>query len=454
MATKECDVVVIGGGPGGYTAAIRAAQLGLKVAVVERADLGGVCLNWGCIPTKSLLHAADVFRDIESASRLGIKTGNVSYDIKVMVKASRDAAAQLNQGVAHLMRKNRIEVVRGDARIAEPGLVSIVGGDEIVADNIIVATGASAKSLPGVVADGKRIWTAANAMTPSAVPGRLLVVGAGAIGVEFASFYGTLGCEVNLIEALPEILPQEDREIAAFARESFVRQGIRVRTGAQLDDVESGSALKCRVNGEAEWYDAIIVSIGVTGNTDGLGLDEIGVAQDRGFITVDGGQRTNVPGIYAIGDVAGPPCLAHKASHEGVVAAEVIAGHAPPPLVRGRIPACTYSHPQVASIGLTEQAAEGREIRIGRYPFYANGKAVASHQAEGMVKTVFDAGSGALLGAHMVGAGVSEMIQGFAIAMQLETTEADLMHTVFPHPTLSEGMHEAVLAAYGRTLNL
>lgn len=450
---KEFDVIVIGGGPGGYTAAIRAAQLELSVALVESAELGGTCLNWGCIPTKSLLHAADVLREIKSAQEIGITTGKVSVDIKKMVGQSRDAASKLSKGVSGLMRKNRIEVISGEATIPEAGLVR-VGDEDYLTDNIIIATGASARSLPGLVPDGKVVWSASDAMTPSKQPKSLLVVGAGAIGVEFASFYQTLGTKVTLIEVLDQILPAEDAEIAGLAQASFEQQGMRVLTSAELTDITTDKKVHCKINGEAESFDAAICSVGVCGNTEGLGLEALGVALDRSFIQVDEHQRTTVSGIYAIGDVAGPPCLAHKASHEGVIAAEVIAGHQVTPLHKGRVPGCTYSYPQVASIGLSEKEAGDYEIRVGRFPFYANGKAVATHQAEGMIKTIFDADTGELLGAHMVGVGVSEMIQGYAVAMQLETTEQDLMETIFPHPTMSESMHEAVLDAYQRTLNL
>lgn len=447
---KEFDLLVIGGGPGGYTSAIRASQLGLKVAVAERAELGGTCLNWGCIPTKSLLHSADVLREIQSAEQFGIKTGKVEIDLKKMVGASRQAAQTLSQGVAHLMRKNKIEVIVGNASIQEPGLVA-VGTEEVLADNTLIATGARAKTLPGVEPDGKLIWSAADAMTPSVLPKTLLVVGAGAIGVEFASFYQTLGTKVTLVEVLDQILPAEDHEIAAMARAGFEQAGVEVMTSAELGEIKRGKKLSVILNGEKRTFDAAILSVGVTGITEGLGVDEASI--DRGFIQVDEYQRVS-KGLYAIGDVAGPPCLAHKATHEGVIAAEVIAGLKPHPLQRMQIPACTYSHPQVASIGLNEQSLGDRAVKVGRYPFYANGKAVATGATEGMIKTIFDSNTGELIGAHMLGEGVSEMIQGFTIAMQLETTEAELMNTIFPHPTISESMQESVLSAYGRTLNL
>lgn len=450
---NEYDVVVIGGGPGGYTAAIRASQLGLKTTLIEKAELGGTCLNWGCIPTKSLLHSADVVRTLQTAGDLGIKTGKLSIDLAKMVDASRQAAGRLNQGVGHLMKKYKIDIQVGEAMLQEPGLVT-VNESECLADNIIVATGARARTLENLVPDGKVVWHAADAMTPKKLPGDLLIIGAGAIGVEFASFYNTLGCNVTLVEMLEEILPSEDAEIAATARASFERLGIKVITGVQVTQISIGKKLKCVINDEAFEFDNVISSVGVTGNVEGFGLDDLNVSTERGFISVNQFQQTNVAGVYAIGDVAGPPCLAHKASHEGVIAIETIAGLDPHALRRQQIPACTYSYPQIASIGLNEAACAGRETRIGRFPLYANGKAVAVGETEGMIKTIFDRDTGELLGAHMVGSGVSEMIQGYAIAMQMECTEVELMNTIFPHPTISESMHEAVLDAWGRTLNL
>lgn len=447
---KEYDLLVIGGGPGGYTGAIRAAQLGLKVAVAERDELGGTCLNWGCIPTKSLLHSADVLREIQHADHLGISSKGLKVDLKKMVAASREAAGTLSQGVAHLMKKNKIDVLQGEATIREAGLLS-VGDEEVLADNTMIATGAFAKSLPHIERDGKLIWNAADAMTPKEIPKRLLVIGAGAIGVEFASFYNTLGSQVTLVEAMGQILPAEDADIATMAQSSFEAQGIEVLTRAELGEIKKTKLLNVVINGENRRFDAAILSVGVAGVTEGLGIQADHI--DRGFIKVDEYQKV-APGLYAIGDVAGPPCLAHKASHEGVIAAEVIAGESPHPLQRLQIPGCTYSHPQVASVGLNEQQLDGRTVKIGRYPFYANGKAVATGATDGMIKTIFAEDTGELLGAHMIGAGVSEMIQGFVVAMQLETTEAELMNTIFPHPTISESMQEAVLAAYGRPLNL
>ncbi len=454
MAEHNLDVLVIGGGPGGYTAAIRAAQLGLEVGLAEQDALGGVCLNWGCIPTKSLLHTADVMREARSAEELGLELGEPSFNLEKVVQRSRSVASQLSGGIAHLMRKNKIVVFNGEARFVSKNIVQ-VGDDTVIADNVIIATGATARNLPDIEADGNRIWDARAAMTPDFMPAKLLIIGAGAIGVEFASFYSTMGAEVTLVEMMEQILPAEDPEIAELAQSAFEQSGIRVLTGTAVESLKkTKSGLTATIAGESKQFDAAILSVGVSGNIDGLGLSELGVAVDRSFVVVDEDQRTSVPGIFAIGDVAGAPCLAHKASHEGVIAAEIIAGLHPHALNKARIPGCTYSHPQVASIGLTEAAAAARgAIRVGRFPLLANGKAVAINDAEGLIKTIFDADTGELLGAHMVGPGVTEMIQGFAVAIGLETTEAELMNTIFPHPTLSESMHEAVLAAYDRTIN-
>ena len=454
MTEQNLDVLVIGGGPGGYTAAIRAAQLGLEVGLAEKAELGGVCLNWGCIPTKSLLHTADVMREAMSAADLGLEISKPKFKLKKVVKRSRDVAAQLSGGIAHLMRKNKIKVFNGEALLHDKNTVQ-VGEETIIADNVIVATGATARNLPHIQVDGDRIWDARSAMTPTFMPKRLLIIGAGAIGVEFASFYNTLGAKVTLVEVMDQILPAEDAEIAGMAAEAFAAQGIEVRTGTAVDSLEyDKKKLVATIDGSTEKFDAAILSVGVSGNTEGMGLEAAGVAIDRGFITVDAAQRSSVPGIYAIGDVAGVPCLAHKASHEGIIAVEQIVGQSPHPLNKARIPGCTYSHPQIASIGLSEAAAAATgEIRVGRFPLLANGKAIAINDSEGLVKTIFDAATGELLGAHMIGPGVTEMIQGFAVAIGLETTEQELMATVFPHPTLSEAMHESVLSAYGRTIN-
>ena len=454
MTEHNFDVLVIGGGPGGYTAAIRAAQLGLEVGLAEKAELGGVCLNWGCIPTKSLLHTADVMREAMGAADLGLEISKPKFNLKKVVKRSRDVAAQLSGGIAHLMRKNKIKVFNGEALLHDKNTVQ-VGEETIIADNVIVATGATARNLPHIQVDGDRIWDARSAMTPTFMPKRLLIIGAGAIGVEFASFYNTLGAKVSLVEVMDQILPAEDAEIAGMAAEAFAAQGIEVRTGTAVDSLEyDKKKLVATIDGSTEKFDAAILSVGVSGNTEGMGLEAAGVAIDRGFITVDAAQRSSVPGIYAIGDVAGVPCLAHKASHEGIIAVEQIMGQSPHPLNKARIPGCTYSHPQIASIGLSEAAAAATgEIRVGRFPLLANGKAIAINDSEGLVKTIFDAATGELLGAHMIGPGVTEMIQGFAVAIGLETTEQELMATIFPHPTLSEAMHESVLSAYGRTIN-
>jgi len=454
MTEHNFDVLVIGGGPGGYTAAIRAAQLGLEVGLAEKAELGGVCLNWGCIPTKSLLHTADVMREAMGAADLGLEISKPKFNLKKVVKRSRDVAAQLSGGIAHLMRKNKIKVFNGEALLHDKNTVQ-VGEETIIADNVIVATGATARNLPHIQVDGDRIWDARSAMTPTFMPKRLLIIGAGAIGVEFASFYNTLGAKVTLVEVMDQILPAEDAEIAGMAAEAFAAQGIEVRTGTAVDSLEyDKKKLVATIDGSTEKFDAAILSVGVSGNTEGMGLEAAGVAIDRGFITVDAAQRSSVPGIYAIGDVAGVPCLAHKASHEGIIAVEQIVGQSPHPLNKARIPGCTYSHPQIASIGLSEAAAAATgEIRVGRFPLLANGKAIAINDSEGLVKTIFDAATGELLGAHMIGPGVTEMIQGFAVAIGLETTEQELMATIFPHPTLSEAMHESVLSAYGRTIN-
>lgn len=454
MTEHNLDVLVIGGGPGGYTAAIRAAQLGLEVGLAEKAELGGVCLNWGCIPTKSLLHTADVMREAMSAADLGLEISKPKFKLKKVVQRSRDVAAQLSGGIAHLMRKNKVKVFNGEALLHDKNTVQ-VGEETIIADNVIVATGATARNLPHIQVDGDRIWDARSAMTPSFMPKRLLIIGAGAIGVEFASFYNTLGAKVTLVEVMDQILPAEDAEIAGMAAEAFAAQGIEVLTGTAVDSLEyDKKKLVATIDGSTEKFDAAILSVGVSGNTEGMGLEAAGVAIDRGFITVDAAQRSSVPGIYAIGDVAGVPCLAHKASHEGIIAVEQIVGQSPHPLNKARIPGCTYSHPQIASIGLSEAAAAATgEIRVGRFPLLANGKAIAINDSEGLVKTIFDAATGELLGAHMIGPGVTEMIQGFAVAIGLETTEQELMATIFPHPTLSEAMHESVLSAYGRTIN-
>lgn len=480
MPQNDYDVVVIGAGPGGYVAAIRAAQLGFKTAVVEREHLGGICLNWGCIPTKALLRSAEVYRNAEHAKSYGLSVeGKLGFDIGAIVKRSRGVSGQLNSGVGFLMRKNKIDVIWGEATITKPGQIvvkqptkkpmepahpapkGVLGPGTYQAKHIIIATGARPRVLPGIEPDGKLIWTYFEAMVPPAMPKSLLVMGSGAIGIEFASFYRTFGVEVTVVELLPQILPAEDAEIAVFARKQFEKQGMRILTGATVKSVKkSNNSITAEVdlgNGKTETItaDRLISAVGVVGNVENLGLEKLGVKIERGVIVTDGLGRTNVPGIYAIGDVAGPPMLAHKAEHEGVICVETIKGLPTHPMDKRKIPGCTYCHPQVASVGLTEAKAKeaGYEIKVGRFPFRANGKAIALGEPEGMTKTIFDAKTGQLLGAHMVGPEVTEMIQGFVIAMQLETTEEELMHTVFPHPTLSETMHESVLDAFGRVIH-
>jgi dihydrolipoamide dehydrogenase len=453
--TEKLDILIIGGGPGGYTAAIRGAQLGFSVALVEKDELGGVCLNWGCIPTKSLLHTADVLREIKTADQLGIEVGAPKIDLQRIVDRSRAVSSQLSKGVQHLMRKNAIKVIKGEAKFIDKNTVQ-VGSETVIANNIVIATGARPRNLPHIAVDGDRIWDASSAMTPEFMPKKLLIVGAGAIGVEFASFYQTLGAEVTLVEILDQILPVEDAEIAKLAKRAFKKQGIEVLTGTAVEALKlKKKGLTADVGGQSRSFDAMILSVGVQGNIEALGLEQPGINHAKGFITVDASQQTSVAGIYAIGDVASAPCLAHKASHEAIIAIESIKGMPVHILNRQRIPGCTYSHPQIASIGLTEaEAAAQGEIRVGKFPLLANGKAIAINDTDGLVKTVFDRSTGALLGAHMIGPGVTEMIQGFAIAMGLETTEVELAETIFPHPTLSEAMHESVLAAFDRTINI
>ena len=466
------DVIVIGAGPGGYVAAIRAAQLGLKVAVVEREHLGGICLNWGCIPTKAMLRSAEVFHLMHRAKEFGLKAEGIGYDLDAVVKRSRGIAKQLNAGVGHLLKKNKVAVVMGAAQISAmgpaKGKVSVKTAkdtQELTAKHIILATGARARELPGLEADGDLVWTYKHALTPPRMPKRLLVIGSGAIGIEFASFYNTLGAETVVVEVLERILPVEDAEISALASKAFKAQGMTLMAGAMVKRLDRGPiksgggkvTAHIEVGGKLEQmvFDTVISAVGIVGNTEGLGLEGLGVKIDRGHVVTDAYCRTGVDGLYAIGDVAGPPWLAHKASHEGVMVAELIAGREVHPVRPESIAGCTYCQPQVASVGLTEAAAKaaGHKIRVGRFPFMANGKAIALGESEGLVKVIFDAASGELLGAHMIGAEVTELIQGYVVGRQLETTEEDLMHTVFPHPTLSEMMHEAVLDAYGRAIH-
>ncbi len=467
------DIIIIGSGPGGYVTAIRAAQLGFKTAIVERDYLGGICLNWGCIPTKALLRSAEIFHYMKHAKDYGLSADNVSFDPAAVVKRSRGVAGRMGTGVAFLMKKNKVPIIWGDATIDAPGKITVkasktpapkdaLGAGSYTAKHIIIATGARPRVLPGLEPDKKLVWTYFEAMNPDKMPKTLLVVGSGAIGIEFASFYRTLGAEVTVVEVLPQILPVEDAEIAAFARKAFEKQGIKILTGAKVTklDKQADSVTATIDDGkggtQTMTVDRVISAVGVAGNVENLGLEKLGVKLDRGTIAIDGFCKTNVPGIYAIGDVAGPPMLAHKAEHEGVICVEAIKGMHPHPMDKRMIPGCTYCHPQVASVGLTEQTAKDQkyDIRVGRFPFIGNGKAVALGEDQGMCKTIFDKKTGQLLGAHLVGAEVTELIQGFVVAMNLETTEEELMHTIFPHPTLSETMKESVLDAYGRVLNM
>ncbi|MCE8469523.1 dihydrolipoyl dehydrogenase [Rhodovulum sulfidophilum] len=463
MAARNFDMIVIGAGPGGYVAAIRGAQLGLSVAVVEREHLGGICLNWGCIPTKALLRSAEVFHLMHRAKEFGLKAEGIGYDLSAVVKRSRGVAKQLSSGVGHLLKKNKVTVVMGEATLPGKGRVSVKtdkGTEELTAKAIVLATGARARNLPGLEADGKRVWSYKHALQPPHEPKKLLVIGSGAIGIEFASFFNTLGAETTVVEVMDRILPVEDAEISAFAKKQFEKQGMTIREKAtvkQLDRSADKVVAHVEQNGKVEKIevDTVISAVGIVGNVEGLGLEDLGVRIDRTHVVTDDYCRTGVEGLYAIGDLAGAPWLAHKASHEGVMVAELIAGQKPHPIKPGSIAGCTYCHPQVASVGLTEARAkeQGHDVKVGRFPFIGNGKAIALGEAEGMVKTVFDAGTGELLGAHMIGAEVTELIQGYVVGRQLETTEADLMETVFPHPTLSEMMHESVLDAWDRAIH-
>ncbi|HSV29778.1 MAG TPA: dihydrolipoyl dehydrogenase [Candidatus Omnitrophota bacterium] len=463
MPENSFDLVVIGGGPGGYVAAIRAAQLGLKTAVVEREHLGGICLNWGCIPTKALLRSADVYRNMAHAVSYGLSAGAIGFDLPAIVKRSRGVSAQLNAGVKGLLKKNKVTVFDGHGKLAGRGKVQVEGKDAgvINAPHIILATGARARVLPGLEPDGKFVWTYREALVPDTMPKRLLVIGSGAIGIEFASFFNALGSEVTVVEVMDRVLPVEDEEISAFARKAFEKQGMKILTSATVKGLKKNAAdvaVQVEIAGKVQdiVVDRVISAVGIVPNSEKLGLEGTKVKLERGHVVTNQWCETDEPGVYAIGDLTAPPWLAHKASHEGVICVEKIAGlnHAHPLNIRN-IPGCTYCHPQVASVGLSEAKAKekGFEIRVGRFPFIGNGKAIALGEAEGLVKTVFDAKTGELLGAHMIGAEVTEMIQGYTVAKTLETTEAELMHTVFPHPTLSEMMHEAVLSAYGRAIH-
>ena len=477
---QSYDVIIIGAGPGGYIAAVRAAQLGLKTAIVEREHLAGICSNWGCIPTKALLRSAEVMHLASHAKDFGLSVDGVKPDLKAIVERSRGIAARMNGGVGILMKKNKVDVIWGEAKLTKPNEIVVsktskkpmepqvpapkntLGEGTYTAKHIIVATGARPRALPGIKPDGKLIWTYFEAMVPDKMPKSLLVMGSGAIGIEFASFYRTMGVDVTVVELMPQIMPVEDAEISKFAQKRLEKQGMKFILEAKVTKVDKGgdqvTAHVEKKDGSVEKItaDRMISAVGVQCNTEGLGLEELGVKLERGAIAIDGYCRTSVPGVYAIGDVAGPPMLAHKAEHEAVICVEKIAGLNVHPMDKSLVPGCTYCHPQVASVGLTEAKAKdaGHDVRVGRFPFVANGKAVALGDDQGLVKTVFDKKTGQLLGAHMVGAEVTELIQGFVVAMNLETTEEELMHTIFPHPTLSETMKESVLDAYGRALNI
>jgi dihydrolipoamide dehydrogenase len=472
MPDTSFDIVVIGSGPGGYVTAIRSAQLGFKTAIVEKAYLGGICNNWGCIPTKALLRSAEIYHYMQHAKDYGLSADNVSFDPKAVIARSRGVVKRLNGGVEYLMKKNKIAIIWGEATLEGGGKFNVktseaeapkgaLGPGGYSAKHIILATGARPRVFPGLEPDKKLVWTYFEAMNPDKMPKSLLVIGSGAIGIEFASFYRTMGAAVTVVEVLPQILPVEDAEIAGFARKQFEKQGIKILSGAKVTklDRQADSVTATVDDGKATQQitvDRVISAVGVVGNIENMGLEKLGVTTDRGTIVIDGYCRTNVPGLYAIGDVAGPPMLAHKAEHEGVVCVEAIKGMKPHPMNKNLIPGCTYCHPQVASVGLTEAKAKEakREIRVGRFPFVGNGKAIAQGEDQGMAKVIFDKKTGALIGAHMVGAEVTELIQGYVVAMNLETTEEELMHTIFPHPTISETMKEAVLDAYGRVLNM
>jgi dihydrolipoamide dehydrogenase len=460
----QYDLIVLGSGPGGYVAAIRAAQLGLKVAIVERETLGGICLNWGCIPTKALLRSAEIYHYMQHAKDYGLAATGVSADIGAVVKRSRGVAKQLNQGVTHLMKKNKITVHMGNGALTAPGKLTVTGekGEtQLEAKNIILATGARARDLPFAPADGKRIWTYRHAMVPPEMPTKLLVIGSGAIGIEFASFYNDMGAKVTVVEMLDRIVPVEDADVSAFLLKALTKQGIDIRPATGVQAItDTGQGIRAEIKAAdstvtVEDFSHVIVAVGIVPNTENIGLEALGIETDRGFLKTDAMCRTNLPGIWAIGDITAPPWLAHKASHEGVIAAEAIAGLHPHAMDPKNIPGCTYCHPQVASVGLTEAKAKeaGHELKVGNFPFVGNGKAIALGEAEGFIKTVFDAKTGELLGAHMVGAEVTELIQGYVVGKTAELVEQDFMHTVFAHPTLSEMMHESVLGAYGRALH-
>ncbi|TBW33278.1 dihydrolipoyl dehydrogenase [Siculibacillus lacustris] len=466
------DVIVIGAGPGGYVTAIRAAQLGFKTAIVEAKHLGGICLNWGCIPTKALLRSAEIYQSMLHAAAYGLSVENPRFDLAAIVERSRGVSRQLATGVGFLLKKNKIDVIWGRATLTAAGALTVtaaddppkgaLGGGDYQAGHIILATGAKPRVLPGLEPDGKLVWTYFDAMVPKTLPKSLLVVGSGAIGIEFASFYNALGVQVTVVEVLDRVLPVEDAEISAFAQRSFEKQGFTILTetkvvGLVRHDDSVTATLEAANGGRREiTVDRVISAVGVVGNVENLGLERLGVTTERGCVVIDAFGRSNVAGVYAIGDIAGPPMLAHKAEHEGIVCIEAIAGLHPHPMDKAKIPACTYSHPQVASVGLSEAKAKaaGLDVQVGRFPFVGNGKAIAMGESEGLIKVIFDKPSGELLGAHMIGADVTELIQGYVVAMNLETTDTELIHTVFAHPTLSEMMHEAVMAANGRAIHV
>jgi dihydrolipoamide dehydrogenase len=464
MAQDSFDLIVIGAGPGGYVAAIRGAQLGLSVAVIEREHMGGICLNWGCIPTKAMLRSAEVFHLMHRAKEFGLSAEGINYDLDAVVKRSRGIARQLNSGVGHLLKKNKVTAIMGSATLAGNGRLTVTtetGTQDLTAANILVATGARARELPGLEADGDLVWSYKHALTPKHMPKNLLVIGSGAIGIEFASFYNTLGAKTTVVEVLDRILPVEDEEISAFAKKSFVKQGMDIREKSMVKRLDRGKGTvtaHIEQNGKVttQIFDTVISAVGIVGNTEDLGLEALGVKIDRTHVVTDAYGRTGVEGVFAIGDLTGAPWLAHKASHEGTMVAELIAGRLPHPVKPETIAGCTYCNPQIASVGLTEAKAiaAGRQVKVGRFPFLGNGKAIALGESEGMIKTVFDAATGELLGAHMIGAEVTELIQGYVIGQQMEATEEDLINTVFPHPTLSEMMHESVLDAYDRVIHM
>ncbi|MGY9062875.1 MAG: dihydrolipoyl dehydrogenase [Rhodospirillales bacterium] len=467
MADTNFDVVIIGAGPGGYVTAIRAAQLGMRTCVVEKKHIGGICLNWGCIPTKALLRSAEIYNYMKHANDYGLSASGIEFDLQKVVDRSRGVSKQLTGGVAHLLKKNKVTVIDGEAKLNGPGKVSVRKDGKalpaLTGKHIIVATGARPRALPGLEADGKLVWSYFDALVPNTMPKSLLVIGSGAIGIEFASFFNTLGADVTVVEVMKQVMPVEDEEISKLARKQFEKHGMKIMTSAKVTKLDkAANSVTCTVEDEKGeihkiTVDRVISAVGVVGNIEGIGLESTNVKTDRGCILADEYSRTDEPGVYAIGDVAGPPMLAHKAEHEGVICIEKISGlpnvH---PIDKSQIPGCTFCHPQVASVGLTEAKAkeQGIKVNIGRFPFIGNGKAIALGEPDGMVKTIFDAKTGQLLGAHMVGHEVTELIQGFMVAMGLETTEEELMHTVFPHPTLSEMMHESVLDAYGRVIHM